>query len=154
MNSKLALIGLAVACLVIEPSALGQELIPIRIQVEPSGGAKLRIRLMNASRKPVTLYSSKLPWATRHSMILAAVKLTGANEGLTNTPVIDDPPPGEIAIAPGQSITGEIDLAMRFHQSWQDARGSPLLVFWSYQLQSTDGQVSNRVNGSLELTPH
>jgi hypothetical protein len=153
MNSKLALTCLALVCLGIEPVALAQTSLPIQVQVEPSTGSKLRVRLTNASSTGVTLYSSKLPWGTRYSMIVAAVRLTGTNEALTNTPIIDDPPPGEVTIGPGQVVTGEIDLAMRFHQSWQDARGKPVLVFWSYQLQSADGRASNRVNGSLEFTP-
>lgn len=153
MNSKLALAGLALACLAIEPTAYAQGSIPIQVQVEPSTGSKVRIRLTNASSTGVTLYSSRLPWGTRHSMIVAAVKLTGTNEALTNTPIIDDPPPGDITIGPGQTVTGEIDLAERFHQSWQDARGKPLLILWSYQLQSADGRASNRITGSLEMMP-
>lgn len=152
MSSRFALAGLSV-CLAIHLPALAQQPIPIRVNVEPLVGSKLRVHLTNASTAGVTLYSSRLPWGTRYSMIIAAVKLTGTNESLVNSPVIDDPPPGEVAIDPGQTVSGEIDLAPRFHQTWQGARGKPLLIFWSYQLQTTDGRRSDRVSGSLELTP-
>lgn len=151
--NRVMLVGIAIACLAIAPVALAEESIPIQVQVEPAAGSKLRVRLTNASPATVTVYGSRLPWGTRHSMIVAAVKLTGTNEALANTAAIDDPPPGEVAVGSGQTVTGEIDLATRFHQTWQDARGNPLLVFWSYQLQTTDGRASNRVSGFLEVTP-
>lgn len=157
MNSRLAGLCLAGLCLAVEFGAVAQgPPVPIKVEiVAADGGAsgKLRIRLTNASSKNVTAYSSKLPWGTRNSMIVAAVKLTGTNEALGNTPVIDDPPPGEVTLKPGETLAGEIDLAARFYQSWQGARGKPVLIFWSYQLQTVDGHVSNRVNGELEITP-
>src|SRR5262249_15904821 len=145
--------GIPVVYLAISSAVLAQQSIPIKVQVEPSAGSKLQIRLTNASSTGVRLYSSDLPWATRSSMIVAAVKLPRTGETLADALAIYDPPPGEVTIAPGQTMTGEIDLAKRFQQSWRNALGRPLLVFWSYQLQSVDGRASNRVNGSLELTP-
>lgn len=153
LNSRVAVTVLSLAFLAMAQLSHAQESIAIQVQVEPLSTSKLRIRLTNASPTDVTLYSSKLPWATRYSMIIAAARLTGTNEVLTNTPAIDDPPPGEVVIGPGQAITGEVDLAMRFHQSWQSARAKPVLVFWSYQLQSSDGRQSNRVSGAVEMTP-
>jgi len=153
MNRRLALLGFPIGYLAISSAVLAQQSIPIKVQVEPSTGSKLQVRLTNASSTGIRLYSSDLPWATRGSMIVAAVKLTGAGETLADALAIYDPPPGEVTIAAGQTMTGEIDLAMRFQQSWKKALGKPLLVFWSYQLQSVDGRASNRINGSLEFTP-
>src|SRR5215471_13172660 len=98
MNRRLALLGFPIAYLAISSAVLAQQSIPIKVQVEPSNGSKLQIRLTNASSTGVRLYSSDLPWAIRSSMIVAAVRLTGTGETLTNALAIDDPPPGEVTI--------------------------------------------------------
>ena len=129
-----------------------EQAIPVQLTVTQIGEqARLKVSVTNQSKNDLTLYKSELPWGNRYSMIVVAVSLGGNNEVVSIVGLIDDPGPGTTVIHSGETISGEIDLARRFPQQWPGVSDKPLLVFWSYQLATSDERKSLRLGGWLEL---
>lgn len=115
-----------------------------RDQPEPT----LSIRLTNRSRRIVTIYRSELPWRNQHSMLLVGAALE-SNRLFQTLPLIDDPGPEEVAIGPDQTLEGQINLSRRFSDFRIADAG--VMLFWSYQFRTIDGERSERKSGSLEV---
>lgn len=129
-----------------------EQAIPVQLTVSQIGEqARLKVSVTNESNGDLTLYKSGLPWGNRYSMIVVPVSLAGNNEVVSSVGLIDDPGPGATVIRAGETVSGEIDLARRFHEQWAEVSGKPLLVFWSYQLETSDERKSKRLGGWLEL---
>jgi len=129
-------------------------MIPIAVSVTITTSTpdpKLLVQLTNRSAAPLTVYKSALPWGNRYSMIIVGVKLTGLNEILSSSPIIDDPGPERVVIRPGETISGEVSLVHRFANLRDVAEKTDILLLWSYQLQTTDKQKSERLGGWVQI---
>jgi len=127
--SRLALI----LALLVLPTG-GQERIErggIQLKVGSLQPLRLEITLRSGANKRVTIDKSQLPWATRYGMVLAAAK--SDSETLEKVLPVEDPARKQIFVAPGQTLTGTLDLDGIFKGLDEAREKSDVHLFWAYQ---------------------
>jgi hypothetical protein len=128
----------------------------IPVSVELSVGAPidgqptLRAKLRNTSGQAITVDGSRLPWGNRYSITLLAVP--ERSQPLLLLFPIDDPMKEDVTIKPGESLEGTIRLGSFFRGIADAVKKSPVLVLWSYQLKTVDGEQSERITGAVQLS--
>ena len=116
------------------------------------GAADLEVTLTNREDKTIKLYRSSLPWGNVYSMVIVGVELDGSNETLDSGPIIDDAGPDSVLVQPHATTVGSINLLKRLPRLQEALEKSDVVVFWSYQLKTIDGEVSERTGGSVVLS--
>lgn len=109
----------------------------------------LDVKLKNTGRAPLVVYRGSLPWASRHSLLLIAVRANVTHDALEERLVIDDPGPEQLEIKPGETLTGEILLDERFPDLPSAVRKNDVIIFWSYQLKPLNTAPLERMGGWL-----
>ena len=109
----------------------------------------LEIGLTAKGAKPIRLYQDSLPWESRYSMVLIAVKANRTGDLLKKYMPVDDPGVTVVVLNPGQPMKGRIALNKRFPDLVQTLQESDVLLFWSYQLEPLDGAPLERQGGWL-----
>jgi len=71
----------------------------LKVEVASLNPLILHFTLKSGADKPVEIFRSQVPWATRYSVVLAVVKVNG--ECLEKVLAIEDPPVGKISVKPG-----------------------------------------------------
>ena len=121
------------------------------MQVELEEPNRLRVRLEYGGGAPLTVYRAALPWATVQSMILSAVKLDALGTIVEQRFDIDDPGIERLSLTQGQVLDGIVDLDERFPHLASERRHRDIMVFWTYQLDASDGRGLPRLSGSVFL---
>ena len=123
----------AVMALVFSATSLGNETTSPDIQVELSSQKPLSLHVTVHSRaeKQVSLFKWRLPWGTRNTMILVAVK-PDKNYVTRNFPV-DDPAPERVLIEPNETLSGDVSLEKAFTGLDDALKKSDIHLFWAYQ---------------------
>ena len=123
------------------------------VHVSLRGWRVLRIKLENLSSTPVELRASKLPWEWRYSMWVKAFENDALGSSLDERlPVADVPTSNEaIAVLPGRTLQGSIDLADRFPELEEVLEHHDVVLFWSYAPDLVDGRHVPRLSGSLTI---
>ena len=91
----------------------------------------LHVTMRSKAEGQVTLFRYLLPWGNRNSMVLAAVTAGGQN--LERYTVIDDPSPEQITVAPGEAVSGDINLESNFRGLRAALKKSDVHLFWAYR---------------------
>jgi len=102
--------------------------------VELSGQKPLTLRITVHSKAAaqVTLYSYKLPWGSRNSMILMPVNSDRECVG-NKYFAIDDPSTERVTIGPNGTLSGELDLKTVLPDIQKSLKESDVHLFWAYQ---------------------
>ena len=123
------------------------------VEIDVRGGISpdyhLDITLINQSAHPLTTYQYSLPWGGRYSILLIAVKTDAGGTVLDRSWPIDDPGPAIVTIKPSETLTGKILLVSRFPGFLEALKERDVVVFWSYQFQSIEGDSLSRVGGCV-----
>ncbi len=123
------------------------------VNLERDGKKKLNlsVSITNDDVEPLLVYDSSLPWGTRTSLLLIAVKAGPRQENIKEALFIDDPKTGETVINPGDSVRGKIDLTRRFPEIEYVLETHDVIVFWSYRLVTKDGKMADRISGGFSI---
>ncbi len=129
----------------------------IALEVKPlkdGGSYVLDLRLVSHLDKPVEVWEWRLPWGNWNSMRLsAAVYENGVGTEVLDHPgPIDDPGEGNVTIKPGEELTGRVGLSHHFPDLDRIIKNHDVLVNWSYQLTSVDGELLVQQHGSIVLS--
>lgn len=121
----------------------------MRVAVEATGtpARKLEMRLTNQSPEPITVFRHSLPWSSAYSALVVAVKTDAVGTVLDRSTPVDDPVAGTLTIQPDETLTGQIDLERRFPSLSDVLKERDVIVFWSHQLQTVDGDPLPRTGG-------
>jgi hypothetical protein len=112
----------------------------------------LDITLTNDTAKPLTMFQHSLPWIGWYSIIMLAVKADAPGTPLERPSPVDDPTTGTIVIQPGETLTGQLSLVKQFPDFAEAIKNRDVIVFWSYQLQTIDGDSLPRTAGYVLFT--
>jgi hypothetical protein len=111
----------------------GSETMPpgIRVELIPEKPLWVRVTVRSGCDRTVTFLRYKLPWGNRNSILFVAVTPEG-------TPLevfmpVDDPIFDKISLAPGASVTGDIDLNNFFSRLSLVTKKSDIHLFWAYK---------------------
>ena len=114
-----------------------------------AGNGNLTVVIEYRGEKPVELPKSVVPWEWPYAITACAVPvlefliLPCSPKRLTG-----DPPKGYLTVKPGENLKGTIPLRILFDRWDQRRFEGPVIVFWSYNFQT-----SNRVGGWLKEHP-
>lgn len=135
-------------------AGFAEKLITVRVEPEvtPTSEDYLRVIFKNVSSKTLQMFRSNLPWGIISSMIVVAVRQKGRGEAVEKAvPPINDPGFDPVAIRPGQTLIGEINLEYFIKNLDQERKNGDLLIFWSYEPRFIDGSTVPRISGAVEL---
>lgn len=121
--------------------------IDISVTGDGSANPLLRIEIVNRTVRPLKVYEHSLPWKGWQSLLLIAAKTDAVGGPLERELPVDDPGPGVVTIAPGESLRGEIALARVFPAIGEARRERDVVVFWSYQFKPIDADALPRAGG-------
>lgn len=115
----------------------------------PGNEWKLDIQLEYYGKEQVTIYRSNLPWGIRYSLLLVPIVLDPIKTRLEESQYIDDPGPEQLILNPGDKLSGTVKLLNRFPDLGKVAQERDVIIFWSYQFRSIEGQVFQRLSGAV-----
>lgn len=132
----------------------------IQVDVEPiwdkGGEASLAVSLRNTGSKPIRFWHSSGPWAGSQRIKLVALRLPSGEAIENDLMAVVDNFGGELNLDPGKSVQ-YVDKLRLFYPELHDALvndpGRDHILFWTYELETVNGQRSPRVSGWL-LLPH
>ena len=119
--------------------------------VRTSEGWALDFAIRNRGRDAISAFRSSLPWASRDALILVAVTTGPRPECMREIFFVQDPIPDVVRVGHGETIAGRVFLKDRF-LGWREAlERTDIVVFWSFQLKSSDGPPFERKAGAFIL---
>ena len=129
--SKCAVIP--VMALVFSVASLGNQTTTpdIRVELSNQKPLSLHVTVRSKAEKQVSLFKWRLPWGTKNTMILVAVK-PDKNYVTRNFPV-DDPAPERVLIEPNETLSGDVSLEKAFTGLDDALKKSDIQLFWAYQ---------------------
>lgn len=158
MNSAraffLAFLGLlpagscAVAALPSTPSGVR---IDVSATLTDAGEPTVRFALTNRSDTVIDVYTRDLPWGSVKSLTITAIEASYPGTVIPREPRLQLSIPQVVRIMPGETIDGKIELRSFFPDVKHHLSVDDVLVLWSFQLRTCDGEQSNRVVGVLEV---
>lgn len=101
------------------------------VKVKNAKHLSLEVALTIATGRTVKVSRDKLPWGTNESMVIVAALPGG--RCLSRLVPIDDPPFEDISLAPGQSLTKDIDLESLFPKLRSVLKDIDVQLFWAYE---------------------
>jgi hypothetical protein len=116
---------------------------PLQILVDSASEKSLSFRLINSGRTTIKIKNWQLPWTDQVPYPLAlSIHVIDPQSGrvrpLEHAAVIASENATEIAIEPGESITGDVEIDERSYDSTQDRGSSILAIHWTYSLSICD----------------
>lgn len=145
------------------PVGCGADETALRITVKGSSGEILSFQLSNATRDRITIRSWQTPWTAQppFPLVLSVHVLNGRNGRLSATEqaaILVTEVTEDVAIEPGESIFGEVDVSERFVDSAGKDTSDIYAVHWTYSLPICDLDamlvnigVAERQGGSLRV---
>lgn len=103
----------------------------IRVELNRAKGLSLHVTLGSGSATTVRFSYSRLPWASGDSMVIVAAVAGG--RCLRRDLPVGDPMLHEIALEPGGSLSGDIDLEKLFPDIRNTLKQSDVQLFWAYE---------------------
>jgi hypothetical protein len=116
------------------------------------GGVELGMTLKNLGHEPIEFYEAGFPWGIESSLVLVVATNIPDPQIVSPSLHLDDPGPTTVTIQPSQVTKGAVDLQHRFPTLWQVLQKKDLIVFWSYQMPLTSGELTTRASGSVLLS--
>jgi hypothetical protein len=108
---------------------------------------RLNIEIEYHGKRDTELPYASLPWKWPQAMTVCAVPANGLNpDPLPMVRIAGDPSMMRVSVKPGDVLRGEIAPLTLFSDTTDGFRDSPILVFWSLKVKS-----SNRVGGWFEI---
>ena len=125
----------------------------VTLHVEPAiedGRHVLHIALTNSCAETLLVYESDLPWGNLDSLMIV---IATSRRGSTLPPplVLDDPGPTTVALKPGETVRGTVDLDGRFTTLRNVLRAGEVYVFWSFELRDTKSRHFPRQFGGFTI---
>jgi hypothetical protein len=121
--------------------------------VHTRSGYHLNLSVWNCSKQVLQVKNGDLPWQQDTLTLVVASGGASPTENLERWSSIEDWPDKEVAIAPGKSLQGSIDLTATFPGLAKSRFKKTSVVFWSYDLQRLDHMQPRPVGGMLPLDP-
>lgn len=103
----------------------------IKVGLDSAKPFWLRVTVRSGATSAATFSKSQLPWGSTHSMIFVAVRPNGSPIDMELP--IGDSTGGVISLAPGTSLTGDIDLHWYISDLNRVTKESDVLLFWAYK---------------------
>lgn len=123
----------------------------VTVSRDPNSRSIVQVRLVNRSANSLELYAARLPWGNSSSMFFLALTRPEPSSTLPESQEFDEARPGTVTIRPGESVSGTIDLARRFPTLGQALSSGPVMMFWTYELRTSEPKTLGRVFGGLLL---
>lgn len=132
--------------------------VPIKLDVSPQwtseGRLELAIKLTNIGEKPLHFSKGAGPWVGPEQIRLVAIILPWGDPIVNKEQALRDPHLGFMELAPGEAEQHSVliddiypELAAELRKGKTD-----VVLFWTYQLTTSDSTQSERVGGWLTLT--
>lgn len=122
--------------------------VDVQLAGQPGSSLTLRITVNSHDSRPLETVPSALPWGTRYSMLLVAMRVDSTGEVIESPLSSADPLEEEpITLKPRQSIAGEIDLWSRFPAVHEALKVQDVILFWSYCFSAKGLGFSKRTGG-------
>jgi|HubBroStandDraft_4_1064222.scaffolds.fasta_scaffold19444_2 hypothetical protein len=111
----------------------GSETMPpgIRVELIPEKPLCVRVTVRSGADRTATFLRHKLPWGNRNSILFVAVTPEGIP--LEVSMPVDDPIFDKFSLAPGASVSGDIDLNNFFGRLRLATKKSDIHLFWAYE---------------------
>ena len=103
----------------------------IMVELNPEKPLWLRVSLRSGAENTATFFRSELPWGYRYSMVFVAVRPNG--QPIEMELPVEDPVAEKVSLAPGGSLTGDIDLTRIIRDLNRVTKQSDLHLFWAYE---------------------
>jgi hypothetical protein len=123
----------------------------IEVSLESAKDATLRFTITNTSKKTISFSKPRLPWGNINAVAIVVVRPTALNTTVSGMRPLDTPIDEQVLIAPGQSLSGIVDVREYAKDVEGELRKRNLLVLWSYQPTTRDGVIMRRHTGHVEL---
>ena len=133
-----------------EPTTMNS-LVSVNLSVHSSATnrCKLMVVFTNITDGSLRIFRNDLPWESRHSVMLIAVRAGAGNAILSEDLPVDDPIIGDVQIIKNQKLQGTIDLEQRFPDLIHTLEKADVILFWSYQLTPIEKSSLPRQGGWL-----
>lgn len=109
----------------------------------------VRVDLTNEGLTPVSVERAFLPWEAQDSLLLVAVSDDAEDRVLVRTKYLIHHAPEIVTIGPGKKLSGVLELRREFPSLINELTKRDVIVFWSYELETTEGSRSERSAGSI-----
>lgn len=116
-----------------------------------SGSPIVELTIRNNSQRPILISSERLPWRSTSGFVVRATSCGLREYSLRRIYAIDDPPPGNLTIAPGESVTQRLDLRWYFADITEALRSANVCLFWRYEMRDTAGHEFGTHDGRFVL---
>jgi hypothetical protein len=103
----------------------------IIVELNPEKPLWLRVTLRSGADHTATIFRSELPWGYRYSMVFVAVRPNG--QPIDMELPVEDPVAEKVSLAPGASLTGDVDLARIISDVNRVTKQSEVHLFWAYK---------------------
>jgi hypothetical protein len=126
--------------------------IAVRAQYDEKDSRTIRMELENRSARTVRIAKPFLPWGSTFAALFAAVPMTDpvtSARCIERTTIMENPVGPEIAIEPGQTLRGTVELQSQFPELEKHLRRGDVIVFWSYVPRLSDGTEGKRQSGTI-----
>ena len=103
----------------------------IVVELNPEKPLCLRVTLRSGAGHAAAIFKSELPWGNRYSMVFVAARPNG--QPIDMELPVEDPVAEKVSLAPGASLTGDIDLKRIISDLNRVTKQSDLHLFWAYE---------------------
>lgn len=120
-------------------------------KVEPNKPPALSIKITNTGTGPLSFSIGSGPWAGPDQIRLVAMLLPSGRVIPNELQSIRDPRFGDIKLAPGGFEEHQVPLESVYPELTAELRKQrqEVVLFWTYQLSTSDSRLSERVGGWL-----
>ncbi len=132
---------------------IDNEPLSINMKLCSSNNMNLCISLQNRSDTELEIAFMYAPWMFRPGFVLVLVTARG-QEIIPEFLAIEDPPIGSITLKPREKIQGVYCLSLRWPSLADELKHDDVIVFWSYQFRSLEGECRKfqRQGGWLQIS--
>jgi len=117
------------------------------------GSVYLDMSVWNCSDHRIVEQLADLPWGQDAAGIVVYAAGPVAGQPLEKAGLIEDFPIKEVAISPGSSVSGVINLSRLFPKLSRYTKYNDLVLFWVYDLSLIQGGADAYVGGMLPFVP-
>lgn len=129
--------------------------VPVKLDVHPQwtskGRLELAITLTNTGEKPLRFSKGSGPWVGPEQIRLVAIILPWGDPIVNKEQALRDPHLGSMELAPGEAEQHSVAIDDIYPELAAELRNgkSDVVLFWTYQLMTSDSAQSERVGGWL-----
>ena len=116
-----------------------------------NGRVSLNMKFWNCTDKSITLDHRVLPWGQMATGLIV-YKGAGIGKELDTMSLVDDLPPRDVTIRPGEFVAGTLNLEETFPALRKAKHFDDLVVFWVYDAKVTGIPSAGKFGGMVSLS--